>query len=82
MSSEHRLGASNLLALRRRVAPLTRLETRSTGNPVEPVGVGAAVRDLRTEISRVLDVFHRSKGNWCQWLAVDDCEDKEYQFVS
>lgn len=69
---QNRLGASNFLAFRRRVAPLTRLDTRSSRDSIESVSVGAAVGNFRSEISRVLRVFNDAEWNRCQGLAVDD----------
>lgn len=72
VSGKHRLGASNLLALRSNVAPLTRLEAGPAGDSIQPVGAGAAVSHLRFQVRRVLQVFDGSEWNRRQRLAVDN----------
>lgn len=63
VGSKNRLGASDLLALRRRIAPLTRLEASSLCNTVQSVRVCTTVSHFGPKICCVLKILGASKWN-------------------
>lgn len=63
-------------AFRSSVAPLTVIQTISSGDSIQPIISRAAVRDFAAKMSRFVHVVHSSIQNRKNFTAVDICVEK------